>query len=1640
MKISNRARRLLCLLLLPIMLLTNMASVSALSLTDLINNRDNIAPTASFSAVSKKKVDVIVITDYTGEKLGRLQNSISEFKATNAGRFDIRTQVSGNLPKMDMGTQAGTFNKSVYGIVGKSHYKGKYNLNIMGVYMTLNKDEDFNVCFNPIYRLPGEAPPPATPVQAPTSVYRSTVSRDVSGTYRTFDVYNFSGPITYVPYGIPYDGSRYDEIPNMNCTWFHNSYSGPTSSGYHDMLTPYPFQFTFEPNVAFHRYESTPCTNTVRSWNLSQSELMARQDSKAFYILAIDGASTDFYSTAIYNATNSSNFLFGNLRSDNLGKYVKDSNGIVLAATDPNILDINFGTVKAEADFAHPIYIGDDDEGNSMYTYPRIYKNEQYKMTFSESTYNTSIQNLTLNQLITQSASDYRKFDKNDVDGAGLIEKIDYFIQPPGDKVDLVIATDKDSATTDAFESQVRSNAGAGVDIKTFRVDAVNKTVVGQRIYRSFKDNFSFKSGYVRVGDRFNNLWYSLGDLNQPETAANIVNWNVQDMGNFEIRDNYNTYGNGQYVIDAEGNFYTNNSRVLDYNNSRGNFKFQKITDAGSRYNGYYQLISPYRIKEFKSYFLRYYTGGSSGHTALCFLTEDNRVIVLHYTWNPYSYLYAQVEVASNVKQMLIKDEYIYCITYSGDIYNWRYDPAWVAKRELPRKITKNNVVLSQDNKLYTFNNYLSGGTPLASNVADLAYDNQLNRIDYTTYDGKFSYSYTYESGTDDNGDAIYSTVLQERTVPLGPAVKATTDSEAANKLIKITDHSVVRQDKNGDFLDTNYEDFRYFEDSESNFLIDTDGNVTIKNRRESVDKLGTKLNSAIASQIVMEKTINVESISTAAIKSAALRPEADKIFVYLSDQYRYATGLGFGTYYPWAGLNQDTINYLQDNKFAVYFVTPKQAMGGRFSPPYIRQFTQEKTIKDLYGGKVKDSLRFDKQEQFIAFFGSRYPGSVAEDPNAIYLVQGEDKLSYSIVYDDYEIDPMNALHWRFTHDPSVFENNQGQNPSSGQWLTNFTEEPSQVGRYMIECQAQDRPISDGRFSNYWLWSRTSDPTKVYVHRRPVADYQIMLSKNGTGYNTIIVDSSYDLDRISTPNKGIVSWKWKYRPKGSTEWIYGQMPSYIEKGLLYEVSLEVLDRQGAWSKPAIRTVDTTKVNLTPLVDADPKSTGWINQNVNVTVTADDNGENDFNRVSYTTTTGTTEPGWFDGTMYQKSFPLTYSAEGIWYLHMRVWDNAGNTFYRYRGPYMIDKTPPAGTAIPYSQAWTNQDVSVNFAPWDNLSGVKQWRYRTSDNDGATYGAWSGYAWGPTAGAIHFTYQGLHKIQAEVIDNAGNMNYVNSGTYLIDKVAPVITANPPSIPENIGPVTVNVSVTDNLSGVRETKYCWTQSADKPLSGWQSTASGSFPTVQDQEGTWYLHLEAWDNAGNSSYSCVGTYTVIYIEMYDFTVTMIQDTAWRDYYFDSRDTNGDGSVDTYQSRSGTDIKTQKMPVNYNLNGYRPVNYPIESVKAGVKVKFYIRARGAPDSLIMKPRYLLENGSGITHTEDVVPVDKIGEMWSFEWIIPLETKQDSFICFDVLATKNGKQYGNSYWKDTWQMGNTSNAVFYILGNALKDLKYNQNH
>jgi len=109
----------------------------------------------------------------------------------------------------------------------------------------------------------------------------------------------------------------------------------------------------------------------------------------------------------------------------------------------------------------------------------------------------------------------------------------------------------------------------------------------------------------------------------------------------------------------------------------------------------------------------------------------------------------------------------------------------------------------------------------------------------------------------------------------------------------------------------------------------------------------------------------------------------------------------------------------------------------------------------------------------------------------------------------------------------------------------------------------------------------------------------------------------------------------------------------------------------------------------PTVDAIPTS-ATSSAPIIVTIIADDKGDNDFKEVRYKWATSTEKPtsGWNISGV--KEFTTALSTEGTYYLHMEVFDQAGNSFYRYRGPYTIETLEITGVTIEgYWNHWRGQ---------------------------------------------------------------------------------------------------------------------------------------------------------------------------------------------------------------------------------------------------------------------------------------------------------------------------------------------------------------
>ncbi|MCT4613005.1 MAG: hypothetical protein N4A47_06530 [Clostridia bacterium] len=174
------------------------------------------------------------------------------------------------------------------------------------------------------------------------------------------------------------------------------------------------------------------------------------------------------------------------------------------------------------------------------------------------------------------------------------------------------------------------------------------------------------------------------------------------------------------------------------------------------------------------------------------------------------------------------------------------------------------------------------------------------------------------------------------------------------------------------------------------------------------------------------------------------------------------------------------------------------------------------------------------------------------------------------------------------------------------------------------------------------------------------------------------------------------------------------------------------------------------------------NSSWTKNNVSFTVTGGSDSLSGLARREYKIGNGS----W---TTY--SSPVTISQAGITTIFARTVDNVGNISDSVNRLINIDKTKPSGTFTLNSSGWTKNNISVTFNPSDSGgSNVYRWRFRTSIDNGSTYRGWGSYINGNTNSVIPLETEGLRKIQAEVTDNAGNVQIMTSGTYQIDKTLP------------------------------------------------------------------------------------------------------------------------------------------------------------------------------------------------------------------------------------------------------------------------------
>lgn len=178
-----------------------------------------------------------------------------------------------------------------------------------------------------------------------------------------------------------------------------------------------------------------------------------------------------------------------------------------------------------------------------------------------------------------------------------------------------------------------------------------------------------------------------------------------------------------------------------------------------------------------------------------------------------------------------------------------------------------------------------------------------------------------------------------------------------------------------------------------------------------------------------------------------------------------------------------------------------------------------------------------------------------------VYVLLNQ-KIDYTSFYFDYESDPILSEEWIITQtNKNYFENSNGYYPQSGHAQSEKVETFSYKGEYEISLKVKDNPKQDSRFSNYNKLSNIAT-AKIYVHEKPVANFNVTLEKGAATY----YDTSYDRDAGSKINKGIVERQYRYKESKENIWYDGKLKE--PKGNTeYIFELRVKDEQGAWSNP-----------------------------------------------------------------------------------------------------------------------------------------------------------------------------------------------------------------------------------------------------------------------------------------------------------------------------------------------------------------------------------------------------------------------------------------------------------------------------------------
>ena len=1217
---------------------------------------NNTAPVANFTVEKSRNVKIIVLTDYTGADNANLKNSLSSMKSQLANYSKIDIEYT-DPTDITIGTQQGKITQNTWAKNGYATYRWTgYTFNQKKYTEYYNQATTDKFVYSKYITLP-EGQTPDEPYGVPVSYTKSTLQSQP---------YQF-GTRQYYIYTFLNNNGLCDGVFNIDRE-YHFYYPTDTQELFKDFTEP---TFRYDDFWSIQSSNIIDSNNTVIGWDLSKLNYEVKDSVDTYVVFALNNSDTNYYSPHI-----ASNYRLGLLRNDStLGKYVKDTDARVYSICSDSLENTNLSV------------------------------NLQYPITF-----NQSGQNISLRDLIN-SSFDGRSVGEKNV--PGLVNKIRENIRRPSGNIDMVVASDNDIAGTNSFVESIRDKISSDVDLKASVID------------NSFLEDIDTWTQYVTKGDFKSITTYNTdatliltGNGELWARGSNLIGY-VNDKNVYglfglsttvtyydsfvkiatNVKEVYMHYymGNVIYIIKNDGSLWTCGTHCLKYDEKKGGYQpnilttftqVSQFSDVRSLSFGVLDIWDMYVV-----------TGNGVFQTGLS--NDWNIIPPIKEPYAPANvqYVYGGGDYFSSALYYVSMDGTIDCTYISRGERDRKL--VRIGKFPTPIKSLSNTkelralVFLCEDNKIY---NYL-GQCVLNTPVKQAVLDQTQYGVSYVlTNDGKVYDNSSYYWSTNNNTGIDKILYVENKNGGLYGIVVRTTSGEIGY-IGRVHYENIFKTDITST-IDPNY----YYASNGSGYISLFDASIggtaadylQIGNRFCYVTKQGyiyyieceslgrdeygyyrysyETVNCGNLNSIFDISYKPVKAFSKSKILNTQLREGSERYFIYISDNIEQDTYFGSpSNYFLFGNLDYDILNYLNANKFNIYVVTPEQARNIKLRYPNVPVDRQQYSLSDLIYNSNMDSAFCRDTDTVRKLIVKRYDTYTKQGTTTLTLLVNEESVRYNQVYRDFENDPKHSEKWQYTHDPTYFDNSNGLDSNSGKWITEPLYTFNKVGKYVVSAQFRDNPREDNRFDKFRLWSNVSAPATILVHRRPIALFNVQVgSKIGTNVSLSYLDQSYDLDHNKTrTDKGIAARYWQYKNSSSDMWLDGKPSNLTYNSGIYQIKLVVKDIEGVWSKPYIDSIDTS--NLPPTINATPLTYTGAGP-LNITLTASDNGEDDFAYMRYAITDSSELPAssqWIKVEEGIKERSIALNADGSYYLHMEAYDKLGQTGKNFAGPYIIN---------------------------------------------------------------------------------------------------------------------------------------------------------------------------------------------------------------------------------------------------------------------------------------------------------------------------------------------------------------------------------